>query len=182
MIIETERLILRPWVETDAESLYEYAKNPLIGPAAGWPIHTSIENSRQIIRDILSAKETYAVTIKNDDIAIGSIGLLIGSASNLEINADEAEIGYWVGEPYWGQGFIPEAVRKIMRYAFEELNIPVIWCGYFDGNEKSKRVNEKCGFKFHHTEYEKEWPLINATKTQHITHITQNDWRTSANT
>lgn len=61
MMLETTRLILRPWKESDAESLYEYAKNPLVGPAAGWPVHTSIENSRQIIREILSADETYAV-------------------------------------------------------------------------------------------------------------------------
>ena len=102
MILETTILILRPWKESHAESLYEYAKNPLVGLAAGWPVHTSVENSRQIIREVLSAGETYAVTLKNNDVAIGSIGLLIGDKSNLNINADEAEIGYWIGEPYWG--------------------------------------------------------------------------------
>ena len=177
MILETNRLILRPWKESDAESLYKYAKNPLVGPAAGWPVHTSIENSRQIIREILSADETYALTLKNDDVAIGSIGLMIGAKSNLNINADEAEIGYWIGEPYWGQGFIPEAALEILRYAFDVLNTATVWCGYFDGNEKSKRAGEKCGFKFHHTEYNKEWPLINATKTQHVTCITKEEWK-----
>ncbi|MDR1747794.1 MAG: GNAT family N-acetyltransferase [Spirochaetaceae bacterium] len=177
MILETTRLVLRPWKETDAEKLYEYAKDPLVGPIAGWPVHTSVENSRDIIREVLSADETYAVTIKNDDTAVGSIGLLIGDRSNLDIHADEAEIGYWIGVPHWGQGFIPEGVCGLMRYAFDTLDIATLWCGYFDGNEKSKRVNEKCGFRFHHTERNKEWPLINAVKTQHVTCITKQEWK-----
>ena len=176
MILETSRLCLRPWKETDAEYLYGLAKNPSIGPVAGWPIHTSIENSLQIIREVLSAEFTFAVTIKNVDNAVGSIGLIIGEKSNLRIGADEAEIGYWIGEPFWGCGYIPEAVREITRYAFEEVNISTIWCGYFEGNEKSKRVNEKCGFRFHHTEHNKFWPLINESKTQHITCLSREKW------
>ncbi len=176
MTLETTRLILRPWRESDAETLYEFAKNPLIGPAAGWPIHTSVENSRMIIREVLSVEETYAVTLKNDDIAVGSIGLLVGEKSNLLIKPDEAEIGYWIAEPYWGQGLIPEAARELIRHAFIDLGISVVWCGYFDGNEKSKRVGEKCGFRYHHTEYEKEWKLIDAVKTQHVTRLTKEEY------
>jgi len=176
-VLETTRLILRPWRETDAESLYKYAKDPLVGPNSGWPVHTSVENSRQIIRDVLSVKEEYAVTIKNDDTAVGSIGLKIGNKSNIDIAVDEAEVGYWLGVPYWGRGFIPEAVCELMRYAFDELGLLVIWCGYFEGNERSKRVSEKCGFRFHHTERNKTWPLINETKTQHIMCLTKKEWR-----
>ena len=181
MILETSRLYLRPWKETDAEDLFELANNPNIGPAAGWPIHTSIENSLQIIREILSAEYTFAVTIKNTDKAVGSIGLLIGEKSNLHIGADEAEIGYWIGEPFWGHGYIPEAVREIIRFAFEEVNISTIWCGFFDENDKSKRVSEKCGFRFHHTEHDKFWPLINESKTQHITCLSREEWLESLN-
>ena len=174
--LETARLILRPWKESDAAILYEFAKNPLIGPAAGWPVHTSVENSRMIIRDVLSINETYAVTLKGDDTAIGSIGLLIGDKSNLYIKENEGEIGYWIAEPYWGQGLIPEAAREIMHHAFEGLGMSMLWCGYYDGNEKSKRVTEKCGFRFHHTEYGKECPLINAVKTQHVTCVSKDEW------
>lgn len=179
MVLETERLRLRLWRETDAEKLYEFAKNPLIGPSAGWPVHTSVENSRMAIRGVLSAKETYAVTLKNDDTAIGSIGLHIGDKSNLNIQPEEAEIGYWIAQPYWGQGLIPEAAHAVMRHAFDTLGLSVLWCGYFDGNEKSKRVSEKCGFRFHHTVYGKEWPLINAIKTQHVTRVTKEEWEQS---
>lgn len=176
--LTTSRLILRRWMESDAEKLYEYAKNPLIGPIAGWPVHTSVENSRQVIREVLSAKETYAVTVKGDHTAIGSVGILIGSRSNLSIPEKEAEIGYWIAQPFWGQGMIPEAVHEMMGYAFLQLGMSALWCGYFDGNEKSKRVNEKCGFTFHHTEHEKWCPLIHAVKTLHVTRITKEEWQT----
>ena len=72
----TERLILRTWKETDAESLYEYAKDPAVGPIAGWPVHKSVENSLEIIKEVLSADETYAVCLKKDNRAIGSIGFI----------------------------------------------------------------------------------------------------------
>lgn len=181
MFLETSSLCLRPWQETDAENLYELAKNPNIGPVAGWPIHTSVENSMQIIREVLSAEYTFAVTIKHEDKVVGSIGLMIGEKSNLGIGADEAEIGYWIGEPFWGYGYIPEAVRELIRYAFKEVNISTIWCGYFDENQNSKRVNVKCGFRFHHTEHDKFWPLINESKTQHITCLSREEWPESQN-
>jgi len=181
MILETNRLILRPWRETDAEDLYELAKNPHVGPIAGWPVHTSIENSAYIIREILSAEHTFAVTIRNRDNAVGSIGLMIGNRSNLDIREDEAEIGYWIGEPYWGHEYIPEAVRELIRYAFDELGILAIWCGYFNDNDKSKRVNEKCGLRLQRTEHDRFWPLINELKTQHITRLTREEWLDSFN-
>ena len=176
-ILKTERLILRPWRETDAAALYQYAQDPRVGPIAGWPVHESIENSRQIIREILSAEETYAVVPDGTDAPVGSIGLLIGGKSNLAIGENEGEIGYWIGVPYWGQGLIPEAVRELLRHGFEDLGLDSIWCGYFDGNEKSHRVQSKCGFRFHHTEKDKPWPLMNDIRTEHITCLTREDWR-----
>lgn len=173
--IFTKRLVLRPWDASDAESLYEYAKDPSIGPMSGWPVHTSLENSREIIRDVLSVDGTFAVTIKGNTVAIGSIGLMIGDNSNLGLSDLEAEIGYWIGVPFWGNGYIPEAVQELLRYGFEELRLAAIWCGYFDGNDKSKRVSEKYDFRFVRTE-KKELPLIGETKLEHITCITKDKW------
>ena len=99
MIFETERLIIRPWTVDDAESLYKYAKDPLVGPIAGWPVHTSIDNSKEIIENVLSADETYAVCLKEDNIAIGSIGLIPPAQSHTKAADDEIEIGYWIGVP-----------------------------------------------------------------------------------
>ncbi len=175
MELKTERLVMRPWKESDAENLYEYAKDPNVGPIAGWPVHTSVENSREIIRDVLSAEETYAVCLKEDGKAIGSIGLMVGAASNLSIPDTEGEIGYWIGVPFWGQGLIPEAVNELLRHGFEDLKLDKIWCGYFEGNTKSKRVQEKCGFVYHHTNKDIEWKLMGDVRTEHITCMKRGD-------
>lgn len=89
-ILETERLFLRPWRESDAEELYKYAKDPEVGPIAGWPIHTSIEDSREIIRTVLSAPGIYAVVLKEMNLPVGSIGLTAGAASNMDLGPEEA--------------------------------------------------------------------------------------------
>lgn len=176
MELTTERLLLRPWEESDAESLYEYAKDPAVGPIAGWPVHTSVENSKEIIRDVLSAEETYAVCLKEDGKAVGSIGLMIGSASNLSLPDTEGEIGYWIGVPFWGRGLIPEAVKELLRHGFEELKLEKIWCGYFEGNIKSKRVQEKCGFIYHHTNKDIDCEMLNEIRTEHVTCMSWEEW------
>ena len=56
---------------------------------------------------------------------------------------DECELGYWLGEPFWGRGYMPEAAYALMKRGFETLEMTTIWCGYYDGNKKSKRVQEK---------------------------------------
>ena len=62
--------------------------------------------------------------------------------------AGEPEIGYWIGRPFWGQGFIPEAVRELLRWCFMERGAARVWCGHSPGNDKSRRVIEKCGFTY----------------------------------
>ena len=182
MRFETERLFLRPWTEEDAESLFEYAKDPAVGPIAGWPVHTNVENSREIIKGVLSADETYAVCLKEDNRAIGSIGLIPPAQSHTKAAGDEIEIGYWIGVPFWGQGLIPEAVRRLQEHAFIDLGCSAMWCGYYDGNEKSKRCQEKCGFTYHHTEENKPCALMGDVRTEHFTRITRDEWLTGRKT
>lgn len=177
MIFETDRLILSPWKEDDAEALYKYASHPDVGPIAGWPVHTSVENSREVIRDVLSAPDTYAIVLKETGHPVGSIGLMVGEASNLKVPDNEGEIGYWIGVPYWGQGLVPEAVREIMRYGFEDKQLDKIWCGYFDGNAKSKRVQEKCGFHFHHTAENVPCAIEGVFRTEHVNCLTKEEWK-----
>ena len=176
MILTTDRLILRPWTDADAETLYQYAKDPEVGPIAGWPVHTSVENSLEIIRTVLSADETYAVCLKDNNVAVGSVGLMIGKSSNLDLPDTEGEIGYWIGVPFWGQGLIPEACREIIRRGFEDLGLEKLWCGYFDGNIKSKRAQEKCGFRYHHTNRDIHWALMDDIRTEHVTCLSREDW------
>lgn len=176
MEFRTERLILRPWKESDAENLYKYAKNPEVGPIAGWPVHTSVADSLNIIKNVLSAPETYAVCLKEDNIAIGSVGLIPPMQSHTKAAEDEIEIGYWIGVPFWGKGYIPEAVRRLQKYAFEDLGCSAMWCGYYEGNEKSKRCQEKCGFVYHHTEENKPCILMGDVRTEHFTKLTKEQW------
>ena len=176
LTLETKRLILRPWKLDDAEELYEYAKDPLVGPIAGWPVHTSLEYSRMVIQTVFAEPDVYAVVLKQTGKPIGSTGLSIGKASTLEIPEDEGEIGYWLGFPYWGQGMIPEAVKELLRYGFEERGLNKIWCAYFDGNIKSRRVQEKCGFRYHHTNQDIYWELTNEIRTEHVSCLTKRDW------
>ena len=177
MVLETQRLYLRPWEEADAEALYEYARDERIGPVAGWATHTSVENSREIIRTVLSAPEIYAVCLRKENRPVGCVGLTVGRQSNLELPETEGEIGYWIGVPFWGRGFIPEATRAVIRRAFVELRLETLWCGYFDGNERSRRVQEKCGFRYHHTNRDILWKQLGDIRTEHITRITRAEWR-----
>ena len=173
-MLKTKRLYLRPWQETDAESLYEYAKDPEVGPPAGWPTHTGVENSREIIRNVLSAPETYAVCLNGR--AVGSVGLKLKGYTDMTDREDECELGYWIGKPFWGQGLIPEACRELLRYAFAELKMRAVWCGYYEGNEKSRRVQEKLGFIYHHTAQNVDVPLLNEIRTGHTSLLTKEHW------
>ena len=175
-MIETERLILRPWREDDAQALYKYARDPDVGPPAGWPPHTSVENSLNIIRTVLSAPETYAVCLK-DGSPIGSIGLMLKVSTDMTDREDECELGYWIGKPFWGQGMIPEASKALLRHAFEDLGMRAVWCGYYEGNEKSRRVQQKLGFVYHHTTEGLEVTLVNETRTGHTNLMTKEHWQ-----
>ncbi len=177
MIFETERLILRPWEAADAEELYKYAKDHAVGPIAGWPTHRSLADSLEIIRGVLAAPETYAVVLKETGKPVGSIGLKLKGATDLTDENDECELGYWLGRPYWGLGLIPEAAKELIRHDFEELNMSKIWCAYYDGNTKSRRVQEKCGFVHQFTTDRVEVPLMGEYRTGHVSCLTREQWK-----
>jgi RimJ/RimL family protein N-acetyltransferase len=176
MILQTKRLILRPWNEDDAESLHKYASHPDVGPSAGWLAHTSVENSREIIHDVLSLPETYAVVLKNSNEPIGSAGIMSKNDANPEMGCNEAEIGYWIGVDHWGKGLIPEAVDELLRRCFEDLGYVAVWCGYYEGNAKSKRVQEKCGFKHRLTVNDAYCHPLKETRVEHFSCITKAQW------
>lgn len=175
-VLETERLQLRPWRMEDAKALFKYASDPLVGPIAGWPVHTDVEFSKQVIKDVFTKEGIYAIVLKGQEEPIGCIGLLIGEDSDFGIGPDEGEIAYWVGVPYWGRGLVPEAMRELMRHSFHDLGLKTLWCGYFKGNEKSARAQEKCGFKYHSTNEDKPWPLMGDIRTEILTCITKEEW------
>lgn len=146
--METARIILRPWQEDDAEVLFKYASDPELGPLAGWPPHKSVDESREVIRTLFSKEGMWAVVWKATGEPIGCVGYLSASDSNLAIEADTAEVGYWIARPYWGIGICTEALRLIVDHCFKEKGFTTLWGCYFPDNPASGRVMEKCGFEF----------------------------------
>lgn len=121
MILETKRLLLRPWNEEDAEECFRYAADPEVGRPCGWPAHTSVEDSRNVIKNVLNGPECYAVCLKESEKPIGSIELILHGESNKTHAETECELGYWIGKPYWGRGLIPEASKEILRHGFSDF-------------------------------------------------------------
>lgn len=125
---------------------------------------------------MFSSNGVFAIVPKGEKEPVGCIGLLVGQSSDLGIRSNEGEIAYWIGVPYWGQGLIPEAVTELMRYSFNELGLDALWCATFEGNEKSTRVQEKCGFKYHSTNVNKPCELMNDIRTEIIRCTTRDEW------
>ena len=150
VVIETERLILREWRLDDVDDFFEYAKNPDVGPHAGWYPHKNKEESLEILKRFINDKKTFCIVYKENNKAIGSVGIeRYGSEDKLTefFDYQGREIGYAMSKDYWGRGIMPEAVKAVINYLFNELDLDFLLCGYFDFNNQSKRVQEKCGFK-----------------------------------
>ena len=145
-MMETERILLRPWEESDAEILFKWAKDPEVGPRAGWPAHKDVGESREIIRNIFSGEGMWAVVLKETDEPIGCVGYLSANASNLKIAQDEGEVGYWIAKPYWNLGICTEALQLVIDHCFCEKGYKTLWGTFFPSNPASGRVMEKCGF------------------------------------
>ena len=145
--MKTNRITLRPWQESDAEALFKYASDPDVGPRAGWPVHKSLEESLDVIRNIFTNDHTWAIELNETGEAIGCIGYYPSGESNIGIGEDDAEIGYWVAKPYWNKGICTEALRLMIDYSFNVKGFHTLWCDYFVDNPASGRVMEKCGFQ-----------------------------------
>jgi len=150
IVIETERLTLRAFTEADLQDFYNYASIPGVGEMAGWPHHESIETSRTILQMFLNNKDVFALYHKADKKVIGSLGL-----HSAWINREEEykhlkakNIGYVLSKDYWGMGLVPEAVNAVINYGFTTLEMEAFSIEHFVENMQSRRVIEKCGFKF----------------------------------
>jgi RimJ/RimL family protein N-acetyltransferase len=180
--LETERLVLRPWREQDAGSLYRFAEDPEIKAVEGLG-HASrtVQDSLRAIREVLMADESYAITIKGGyphDEAVGAIALRHDLAG-IEFGEDEVSIGYWLARPFWGKGYVPEAARELIRHAFEDLRAKAVWAGVFDGNERSERVLKKLGMRRQRDVVQARGELARAdeeAKEMHLSRLTREQW------
>lgn len=151
-VLETERVVLRPFTEADAADLYAYAKDPRVGPIAGWKPHGSIEESREIIRTVFAQPNCFAVVEKGTGRVIGSAGFVRPHGSVADESGAASEIGYALSPDFWGKGIMPEVVKVLLRYGFETLGLSEIWCSHYQENRRSQRVIEKSGFLYAFTE------------------------------
>ena len=146
--IETERLILRGWQLDDLDDFYEYAKSPNVGPMAGWEPHSSKEVSINILKSFIEKDEVWAITLKESDKAIGSIGI---HPEENKGNYYAKSIGFVLSENYWNKGYMTEAVKRVIQYAFDEMNLDMLTVFHFPHNLRSKNVILKCGFEYETT-------------------------------
>ncbi|RSX56241.1 GNAT family N-acetyltransferase [Bifidobacterium samirii] len=199
--IETERLLLRPWRADDraeAESLFGYASDQRIGPLCGWPPHGDVEESMGVIRNVFSVENNWAVTIRDAASAgvgvsepVGCIdlkpmrhfdgngepGSMIDERYVRYADGNVLEVGYWVGCPFWGKGYMPEALRAVFGYAFDVLHVDAVWGAHYVENTQSGRVMEKCGMTVAGQLKHHRFPLIGEYHDETLRIITADEWK-----
>lgn len=164
-VIKTERLILRPWRQEDLDDFFEYAKVDGVGQMAGWLPHESKETTQMILDSFITHKKTFALEL--DGKVIGSLGIETYNEDKFPKLADlqGRSIGYVLSKEYWGKGLMPEAVRAVLSYLFEEVGLDFVLISHFVWNGQSRRVIQKCGFQYlqtsiHETRYGTQEPTL----------------------
>lgn len=147
--LETERLRLRRFTIDDAGDMFDnWAADEMVTAYLCWAAHSALADSRKIIEEWLAGyadKRQYLWCIehKADQKAIGSIGVVARNPETLIM-----DIGYCLSRRYWGRDLMPEALNSVVRYLFDRVGVPGLEARIDQRNTKSKRVLEKCGFRF----------------------------------
>lgn len=174
VVLHTERLTLRPWTEEDLDDLFEYASVPGVGEMAGWQHHSDRWVSQTILKHFIEGKKTFALDYHGK--AIGSLGIEKYDEKRFPEFAEKRcrEIGFVLSKTFWGQGLMPEAVREVLRYLFEDLALDAVFCGHFLSNQCSERAQEKCGF--HHYAFGQVETKMGTTEDDEVNILTRDEW------
>lgn len=150
VILETPRLLLRPWKQEDLADFYAYASVPGVGECAGWPHHTDPAATQRILQMFMEEKNVFAVWHRQDQKVIGSFGVHPSWANaHPQYGAlPQKEIGYVLAKDYWGRGLMTEAAQAVIGWLFGEIGLAAVTVGHFAENDRSRRVIEKCGFRY----------------------------------
>ncbi|HEX6804193.1 MAG TPA: GNAT family protein [Terriglobales bacterium] len=142
-VLETQRLVLRSWNQSDIPELV-----PLIGTREVAATTLRIphpyreEHAREFLSSIAKENELrLSVRLRRDGRLVGGIGLHPNAPHQ------HAELGYWLGVPFWGNGYASEAARAVVRYGFEQIQFHRIFASHFEGNAASARVLQKLGMR-----------------------------------
>lgn len=147
--IKTERLLLRPFAETDLEAFFNCCRNPVLGNNAGWKPHETMKESRDILHQVFMEQENIWAMVRKEDVKlIGSLGLVPDPKRE---NPYALMLGYWLDEAAWGKGYMTEAVKAVLRFGFVKLNADIITASCYPHNERSRNVLIKQGFEYEGT-------------------------------
>lgn len=145
-LLETERLLFRPFRESDAEAVFAFCQNPKLGNNAGWAPHRTVEESHEILRKVFMGQESiWAITLRDSGEIVGTAGLIPDPKRQ---NSGVRMLGYWLGEPHWGKGYMTEAVRVVLDYGFRELHLSLISAACYPHNKRSQQVLKRSGFQY----------------------------------
>jgi ribosomal-protein-alanine N-acetyltransferase len=140
---------LRPFDDSDAKGLFEYASNPNVTRFTLWDAHRSLDDTRAFVSDYARSRylegvpEPLGIELKEAGRLVGALGCYWASRRDRCM-----ELGYWVAEPYWGQGVAVEAARALLRHVFAAYEVERVQAHYIEGNHASGRVMEKLGLAF----------------------------------
>ena len=148
-VLETARLRLRPFAPADAPSLFAIARNPAVTRFTLWLAHRSVDDSRAFINEYAAGRylervpDPYALVLKESNQLIGAAGCYWATQANRCM-----ELGYWLGEPFWGRGYATEAARVLVSHVFADHAVERVQAHLIEGNDRSRRVLEKVGMRF----------------------------------
>lgn len=143
-MLETERLLMRPFQEDDAEAVFACCQNPNLGNNAGWAPHKTVEESLEIIRNVFIGQGyVWAITLKDTHRLIGCIGFIPDPKRE---NPKVRMLGYWLDETEWGKGYMTESVRSVLNFGFDKLRLSLITATCYPHNKRSQQVLERNGF------------------------------------
>ncbi len=144
--IESTRLILRPFSIKDVEDVFLYASDEIVTKYLTWPPHTDISQTKKIVKEFFMDKPgVFAIELKSERKCIGCIELRIYTEH------DKASFGYVLNRKYWNKGYMTEALKRIIDFAFSKLGLNRIEATHYVGNEGSGRVMQKCGMIYEGT-------------------------------
>jgi ribosomal-protein-alanine N-acetyltransferase len=150
--LETERLILRRLTLEDAPSMFEYAADPEVPRYMTWDPHETIDDTYNFLQMVLPSYDDPLTDVWTWGIVLKQTGRVVGGCSIWGRGTNSrAELGYWIGRPFWGRGLVAEAAQAMIKLGFEQMDLNRIEARCFIENTASARVMEKCGMKYEGT-------------------------------
>jgi len=140
--LNTERLTLRWFLESDISDVFEYASDEEVVKFLSWPPHSNIEHTKKRFPDLFLRKPgMFAIVLKEGDKCIGCIDIRIDALN------DKGSFGYVLNKKYWNKGYMTEALKKILDFSFNVLKLNRVEATHYTVNEQSGKVMAKCGMK-----------------------------------